>query len=264
MGKIIAICAQKGGSLKSAISLSVSSVLSKQGKKVLIVDGDPQANLTFSIGVDFTELEYTLRELMQSIIDFEFEPEDTKNVIVETQYGIDLLPASIYMADLELKLITATQREFIIKKALASVKDKYDYIFIDCPPTLGLFLVNYLTAADEALIPVSCDTLGSIGMGQLIQSINAIQKSTNPDLKICGALFTLYQRTKDANEVVNAVRNSFGKHITIFETMIPSSTEAKKAVSHRMPINVYNKNCSVTKAYENFVNNEFLPKEEGR
>lgn len=261
MGKVIAVVNQKGGVGKTFTTSTVGHELAKLGKKVLLVDGDPQANLTFCLGVNFNELDYTLTELMEAVMDQE-EP-DPKAVIVKTQYGTDLLPNSIYMADLELKLMSAIQREYVIKKALAPVLDDYDYILIDCPPSLGLFLVDMLTAADEVLIPVSADILGTIGMGQLVQSIRRTVQTTNPSLKIRGILFTLVQQnTKDARIIMDDVRSEFGTRCKVFETTIPQSTEAKKAVTARTPITFYNRNCSIAQSYRRFVQNEFIKEDD--
>ena len=214
--KVIALTNQKGGVGKTTTAVNLGVCLSKQGKKVLLVDADAQANLTMSLGYPRPDdLPISLATIMQDIIDD--KPFDVQKGILHHSEGVDLLPSNIELSGLEVRLINAISRERVLTTCINEVKKNYDYVLVDCMPSLGMITFNALTAADSVIIPVQAQYLPAKGMTQLLGTIAKVRKHTNADLKIDGILLTLVDgRTNLAKSTIEALRNNFGSHIRIY------------------------------------------------
>ena len=244
MGKIIAITNQKGGVGKTTTSINVAACLADQGKKVLLVDMDPQGNATSGVGIIRNELENTVYELLLG----ECESSECKaECAVE---NLDVLPSNANLSGAEIDLIGMENREFILKDALDKIKDDYDFIIIDCPPALNLLTVNALVAADSVMVPIQCEYYALEGLTQLLHTINLIQERLNDRLEIDGVLFTMYDtRTNLSAEVVENVRDNI--HLHIYATIIPRNVRLAEAPSYGLPIHMYDKKSAGAEAYEN-------------
>ncbi|MBQ9298144.1 MAG: ParA family protein [Clostridia bacterium] len=249
MGKVVAIANQKGGVGKTTTAINLSSTLAKKGKKVLLVDTDPQGNATSGLGIS-KELEYSVYDLIVSEIEIE-------KVIQKTnQKGLDICPSTISLAGAEVELVSMMSREHRLKEKLDSVKDEYDYIIIDCPPSLGLITLNTFTAADSVLIPIQCEFYALEGLGQLMNTINLVKKHLNKELKIEGALLTMYDmRTNLSNQVVKEVSKYFGDNV--YKTVIPRNVKLSEAPSYGMSIAEYDARSKGAKSYDKLTR-EFL------
>ena len=250
MGKIISVANQKGGVGKTTTSVNLSTLLAKRGKKVLLIDADPQGNATSGVGMD-KNTELSVYDL---IISDEVESKDTiqkkeiKNLYI-CKYNINLAGA-------EVELVSMMSREYRMKEKLESIKDKFDYIIIDCPPSLGLITLNSFTASDSVLIPVQCEYYALEGLGQLINTINLVKKHLNKDLEVEGALLTMYDiRTNLSNQVVKEVNKYFENKV--YKTVIPRNVKLSEAPSYGMPISIYDPRSKGAKSYDKFVK-EFL------
>ena len=229
--KTIAVCNQKGGVGKTTTTVNLGIGLAMQGKKVLLIDADPQGDLTTCLGWrDTDSLSVTLTEKLQAIIsEQEQNPFDG---ILQHKEKVDLVPSNLSLSSLEMTLVTAMSRESVLKNYLSLVKDKYDYVLIDCMPSLGMITFNALTAADSVIIPVQAQYLPAKGMTQLLGTIAKVRKHTNADLKIDGILLTLVDgRTNLAKSTVEALRENFGSHIRIYRSMIPAAVKAAEVSS---------------------------------
>lgn len=254
MGKIIAVANQKGGVGKTTTSINFSTLLAKRGKKVLLIDADPQGNATSGVGMD-KNVELSVYDL---IINDESDPKET---IQKTEIkNLSICPSNINLAGAEVELVSMMSREYRMKEKLDSIKQDYDYIIIDCPPSLGLITLNSFTAADSVLIPVQCEYYALEGLGQLLNTVQLVQKHLNKNLQIEGALLTMYDvRTNLSNQVVKEVNKYFEDKV--YKTVIPRNVKLSEAPSYGMPISIYDPRSKGAKSYDKFVK-EFLKNNE--
>ena len=250
--KTIAICNQKGGVGKTTSTVNLGIGLAMQGKKVLLVDADPQGDLTTCLGWSDTDnLNNTLSDKMMEVV--QGKENNPFNGILHHKEGVDLMPSSSDLFDFEISLVTAMNREVILKSYLSEVKDKYDYILIDCSPSLGMMTLNSLSAADSVIIPVQAHYLPAKCMTQLLRTVNKVKRHINPNLKIDGILLTIVDnRTNLAKSTVDALRENFGSHIRIFKSQIPMAVKAAEVASKGKSIYAYEPNSTVSKAYTEF------------
>ena len=241
MGKIIVFANQKGGVGKTTTTANLGAYLAEAGKRVLLIDFDPQGNLSSSVGA---------RVDKASIYDVVTKGVPVVEVIQETTVkNLFVVPSTIDLTGANVELIEEKNREYFLKNALNKVRDAWDYILIDCPPSLGVLTVNGLTAADHVLVPLQCEYFALEGLTLLLQTIQRVQKALNPQLSIGGIVFTMYDsRTKLANEVVQEVTNYFKDKV--FRTIIPRNIRLSEAPSHGVPINQYNATCSGALSYK--------------
>lgn len=246
MSRTIAICNQKGGVGKTTTAINLSTSLTFAGKKVLLVDIDPQGNATSGIGID----KNTLQNSIYHIILGELKVTD---LIIPTQVtNLDLVPSNINLTGAEVELVGVMGREYRLKKALASIKNSYDYIMIDCPPSLGLLTLNSLTAADSVLIPIQCEYYALEGLGQLIRTVNLVKENLNPDLSIEGILLTMADyRTNLSREVISEVKNYFANdNSKVYQTIIPRSIKLTESPGFGKPIALYDNHSQGAMKYE--------------
>ncbi len=219
MGKVIAIANQKGGVGKTTTTVNLSAGLVKKGNKVLIIDDDPQGDSTSALGFNPEELEFTITTVYEKLLNN--EEIDPKQWILHNEEGIDLLPADINLCGVENLLVNATCNEMLLKECVDMIKDEYDYILIDCMPSLGKLTFNAFTCADEVLIPVQAAALPAKGLQQLIRSIGIVKKRLNPDIRFCGILITMVRDTNNAKKLGEKIRKAYGEHIRVFQNNIP-------------------------------------------
>lgn len=253
MGKVISIANQKGGVGKTTTAVNLSTILAKKGKKVLLIDADPQGNATSGLGID--------KDVNFSVYDVLVDDIEIENTVQQTMVkNLDVCPSNINLAGAEVQLVPMMSREHRLKEKIDSQKDKYDYIIIDCPPSLGLVTLNSFTASDSVLIPVQCEYYALEGLGQLINTIDLVKKHLNKDLTIEGALLTMFDiRTNLSNQVVKEVTKYFENKV--YKTVIPRNVKLSEAPSYGMPISVYDPKSKGAKSYEKFVK-EFIKKNE--
>ena len=248
---VIAVVNQKGGTAKTTTVENLGIGLAREGKKVLLVDTDPQGSLTISLGYPRPdELEITLFDLLNKTIN-----EDSVTAgegILHQAEGIDLIPANISLAGLEVALVNTMNRERILKQFLEPVKGNYDYVLLDCMPSLGMLTVNALAAADAALVPVQANYLSAKGLEQLLQTINKVKQQINPKLRIEGILLTMVDgRTNYGREISSLIRDTYGGHIKIFNSEIPRSVRAAEISAEGKSIFLHDPKGKVAEAYQN-------------
>ncbi len=243
MTHVIALVNQKGGVGKTTTAVNLSAFLGKKKKKVLLIDIDPQANATSGLGISKAELEDTVYDVLINDVPM-------SEVIYETSAdNVDICPTNINLAGAEIELVSLISREQILKKAIEEIKDNYDYIIIDCPPSLGLLAINALTAADGIIIPIQGEYYALEGLSQLIDTINIIKKKINPDIEILGVVLTMFNmRTQLSKQVREEVEKYFGK--AVFNTIIPRNVKLAEAPSFGQAICDYDKNSKGAKAYQ--------------
>ena len=250
--KVIALTNQKGGVGKTTTAVNLGVCLSKQGKKVLLVDADAQANLTMSLGYPRPDdLPISLATIMQDIIDDKLF--DVQKGILHHSEGVDLLPSNIELSGLEVRLINAISRERVLTTCINEVKKNYDYVLIDCMPSLGMLTINALAAADSVVIPTQPHYLSAKGLELLLRSVSKVRRQINPHLRIDGILMTMVMpRTNISKEVTALVRSAYGQNIKVFDAQIPHSTRAVEATAEGKSIFAYDKGGKVAAAYEQF------------
>ena len=242
VGKIIAIANQKGGVGKTTTSVNLSACLAHIGKKVLLIDSDPQGNATSGVGVNKGDVH-------QCIYDMLIDDVSIKEVIYKTKMeNLDIVPATISLAGAEIELVSTISREVRMKHAIQEAKDLYDYIIIDCPPSLGLLTINSLTAADSVIIPVQCEYYALEGLSQLLSTIRLVQKHLNEDLMIDGVLLTMFDaRTNLGIQVIDEVKKYFQDKV--YGTIIPRNVRLSEAPSHGEPIIIYDSRSRGAEVY---------------
>ena len=260
---VIAVCNQKGGVGKTATAVSMSIALAHEGKKVLLVDFDSQGDSTYSLGwYDSREYKDTIASLMKKVVRGD---EITEREAIRThKEGIDVIPANDELSDLDMILVTAMNRERNLKTYLDEVKKDYDYVILDCPPSLGILTVNALTAANSVIIPVQAEPLPAKDMTELLRTISRVKRSLNPKLRIDGILMTFIDnRNKLTAEVSEQIRRNYGSAINVFDTEIPVGVNASRATAVGKSIFAYDRSGEVAKAYKSLVK-EVLGNEQKR
>ena len=250
--KVIAVANQKGGTAKTTTTVNLGIGLANQGKKVLLVDADPQGDLTTALGwTDADSLDITLTTQMERVI--RDEPFDCHEGILHHEEGVDLVPTNIELSGMEMVLVNAMSRETTLKNYLSGLKKEYDYIIIDCMPSLGMLTVNALAAADSVIIPVQAHYLPLKGMAQLTRTIGKVQRQINPSLKVDGVLLTLADmRTNLARATAESLQQNYGRIVKVYKTVIPVSVKAAETSAAGQSIYRYDKNGAAAKAYADF------------
>lgn len=255
MGKIISVVNQKGGVGKTTSAVNLASALGIRGKKILLVDADPQGNTTSAYGIN-------KQSLKSSSYDLLIGSAKAKDTIIKTEFkGVDIIPCNMDLAGAEVELISIENRESQLKSALCLVKPDYDYIFIDCPPSLGLITINSLCASDTVLVPIQCEYFALEGLSQLMATVRKIKRLYNPSLELEGVLLTMFDgRLNLTQQVVAEVKNFFGQKL--FATPIPRAVRLSEAPSFGMPIQYYDPKNKGAKAYDTLAD-EFIKRNGG-
>lgn len=242
MGRIIAIANQKGGVGKTTTAINLSASLAAKGKKVLVIDTDPQGNTTSGFGVDKNEVDNTIYELMLSECPIK---ECILNDVIE---NVSIIASNVNLAAAEIELIGVERKEFILRNEVAWIKDDYDFIIIDCPPSLSMLTINAMTTADSVLVPIQCEYYALEGLSQLIHTVNLVKERLSPDLAMEGVVFTMYDsRTNLSEQVVENVKANLSHKV--FNTMIPRNIRLAEAPSYGMPICMYDPKSAGAEAY---------------
>ena len=255
MAKVITICNQKGGTGKSTSAINLAAYLAREGKRTLLVDADPQANVTSGVGIDRSSVKISIYEALLS-------PRfSIRDVVVATQIeSLHLVPSHFDLTGAEVELVGMSHREHILKVAIDRIKGSYQYVLIDSPPSLGLLTVNAMTAADSILIPLQCEYYALEGISQLLNTFERIKRNLNPNLEIEGILLTMADfRTKLCNQVVEEVRGYFKDKV--YRTVIPRSVRLSEAPGYGKPILLYDKNSKGSLAYQELAQ-EFLARQD--
>ena len=242
MGRVIAIANQKGGVGKTTTAINLAACLAEAGKNVLTIDLDPQGNMTSGLGVDKSELENTVYELMLDECSIKESMTDT---VVE---GMKVIPSNVNLAGAEIELLGISEKEYILKNAVDYIKDDYDFIIIDCPPSLNMLTINAMTTADSVIVPIQCEYYALEGLSQLMHTIDLVQQRLNPNLTIDGVVFTMYDvRTNLSIQVVDSVKANLDAKI--YDTLIPRNIRLAEAPSHGLPINMYDAKSAGAESY---------------
>lgn len=249
MGKIISVANQKGGVGKTTTTVNLSTLIAKKGKKVLLIDADPQGNATSGLGGE-KEVEFSTYDILVNDVEM-------KDIIQDTKIkNLKICPSNMNLAGAEVELVSMMSREQRLKEKLDLIKEEFDYIFIDCPPSLGLITLNAFTSSNSVLIPVQCEYFALEGLGQLLNTINLVKKHLNKNIYIEGALLTMYDiRTNLSNQVVKEVKKYFDNKV--YKTVIPRNVRLSEAPSYGMPITEYDPRSKGAKSYTKFAK-EFL------
>lgn len=256
MGRIIAVTNQKGGVGKTTTAINLATYIALAGKRVLLVDGDPQGNATSGLGVNRRRLKYCLHDFIIDGLDF------AQVMTVTKVERLDLIPATIDLAGAEVELVALPHREQALAMALAPISEYYDYIIIDCPPSLGLLTINALTACDSVLIPLQCEYYALEGLSQLMDTIQLVRKQLNPKLRVEGILFTMFDgRTNLSIQVVDEVKKHFRKDV--YRTIIPRNVRLSEAPSHGKPIALYDARSKGAEVYQDLAR-EVLERDQER
>ena len=242
MGRIIAIANQKGGVGKTTTAINLSACLAEVGQRVLTIDIDPQGNTTSGLGVEKNSVENTIYELILNEINI-------KESIIKTEFdNLDIIASNINLAAAEIELIGISEKEYILKKAVDEVRENYDFIIIDCPPSLNMLTINAMTTADTVLVPIQCEYYALEGLSQLIHTVNLVKQRLNPQLEMEGVVFTMYDaRTNLSLQVVENVKSNLRQ--TIYKTIIPRNIRLAEAPSHGLPINIYDSRSTGAESY---------------
>lgn len=242
MGRVIAIANQKGGVGKSTTTINLGSCLAEMDKKVLVIDIDPQGNTTSGVGVDKNKSENTLYELMLG------KKTIQECILPDIQQNLALIPSNMNLAGAEIELIGVDNKEYILKNAVEEVKNNFDFIIMDCPPSLSMLTINAMSAADSVIVPIQCEYYALEGLSQLVHTIQLVRDRLNPKLEMEGVVFTMYDaRTNLSLEVVENVKDNLKQNI--YKTIIPRNVRLAEAPSHGMPINLYDKKSAGAESY---------------
>ncbi len=242
MGRIIAVANQKGGVGKTTTAINLSACLAEKGQKVLAIDMDPQGNMTSGLGTDKDSVDKTVYDLLIG----EAEIEDV--IVYNADENLDILPTNIDLSAAEIELIGIEEKEFILRKAVHKVKDNYDFVIIDCPPSLSMLTINAMTTADSVLVPIQCEYYALEGLSHLIHTIELVKDRLNPELEMEGVVFTMYDaRTNLSLQVVENVKDNLNQNI--YKTIIPRNIRLAEAPSYGMPINKYDSRSTGAESY---------------
>lgn len=247
-GRIIAIANQKGGVGKTTTAINLSACLAELGKKVLVIDLDPQGNTSSGLGIDKNEIENTVYELM--LDECTIKESMTKVSNIE---NLTIITSNVNLAGAEIELLGINEKEYILKNAVDYIRDDFDYVIIDCPPSLNMLTVNAMTTADSVLVPIQCEYYALEGISQLIHTIDLVQERLNPKLKIDGVVFTMYDaRTNLSSDVVDTVKENL--NTKVYQTIIPRNVRLAEAPSHGLPISLYDPKSAGAESYRNLAN----------